>query len=256
MEGIYRWVQNITYYMIFITAAANLLADSKYEKYLRFFGGIVLVLLVVQPLTGSLRLEERLTYLFQSFTFKQDSADFEKRLWGMEEERLIRVIDSYENAVRLDLEAMARAEGYEPFQIQVEIGKARNEDTYGRVIRIHMELGPGAEWKMGENENVYDEKLQEKVEEIRIEPGEEIRVETGKDMVMEESRSDYGALAMPQDTQERVKLNAFIRKVAGYYGLKGKEVTVEWHDDENKVDTAAVGGSGADAPVSSDRKPQ
>ena len=58
---------------------------------------------------------------------------------------------------------------------------------------------------------------------------------------------------MPQDTQERVKLNAFIRKVAGYYGLKGKEVTVEWHDDENKVDTAAVGGSGADAPVSSDR---
>ena len=80
MEGIYRWVQNITYYMIFITAAANLLADSKYEKYLRFFGGIVLVLLVVQPLTGSLRLEERLTYLFQSFTFKQDSADFEKRL--------------------------------------------------------------------------------------------------------------------------------------------------------------------------------
>ena len=65
MEGIYRWVQNITYYMIFITAAANLLADSKYEKYLRFFGGIVLVLLVVQPLTGSLRLEERLTYLFQ-----------------------------------------------------------------------------------------------------------------------------------------------------------------------------------------------
>ena len=67
---------------------------------------------------------------------------------------------------------------------------------------------------MGENENVYDEKLQEKVEEIRIEPGEEIRVETGKDMVMEESRSDYGALAMPQDTQERVKLNAFIRKVA------------------------------------------
>lgn len=52
MTAVYEWVRNITYYMIFITVVGNLLADSKYEKYLRFFAGIILILLVLKPLTG------------------------------------------------------------------------------------------------------------------------------------------------------------------------------------------------------------
>lgn len=221
MDGIYRWVQNITYYMIFMTAVSNLLVHSKYERYLRFFGGIVLILLVIQPLSGSLRLEERLAYLFESFTFKQDSSDFEKKLWGMEKERLNRVLQSYENAVCLDLEAMARAEGYEPEETWAEIEKDRSEDTYGQVIRIYMRLGPE------EREGT----TREKANEIRVVPGRKIQVETGK---------------------ETAKLNAFARKVAGYYGLKGTEVTVEWQNDENQVDSAAAGGNGADDSVLAD----
>ena len=54
MESVYSWVKNIIYYMIFLSVVSNLLADSKYEKYIRFFAGMVLILLVVSPLTGKL----------------------------------------------------------------------------------------------------------------------------------------------------------------------------------------------------------
>ena len=59
MEAVYGWVKNIIYYMIFLSVVNNLLADSKYGKYIRFFSGMVLILLVVSPFTGGLHLEDR-----------------------------------------------------------------------------------------------------------------------------------------------------------------------------------------------------
>ena len=46
MEGLYEWIRNITYYLIFMTVVTNLLPDKKYEKYFRLFAGMVLILLV------------------------------------------------------------------------------------------------------------------------------------------------------------------------------------------------------------------
>ena len=55
MEAVYGWVKNIIYYMIFLSVVNNLLADSKYGKYIRLFSGMVLILLVVSPFTGGHR---------------------------------------------------------------------------------------------------------------------------------------------------------------------------------------------------------
>ena len=61
MEAVYGWVKNIIYYMIFLSVVNNLLADSKYGKYIRFFSGMVLILLVVSPFTGGLHLDEQIS---------------------------------------------------------------------------------------------------------------------------------------------------------------------------------------------------
>ena len=37
MQAVCGWVKNIIYFMIFLAVVNNLLADSKYEKYIRFF---------------------------------------------------------------------------------------------------------------------------------------------------------------------------------------------------------------------------
>ena len=46
MEELFNWIRNITYYLIFITVVGNLLPDKKYEKYIKLFAGMVLILLV------------------------------------------------------------------------------------------------------------------------------------------------------------------------------------------------------------------
>ena len=104
MEAVYGWVKNIIYYMIFLSVVNNLLADSKYGKYIRFFSGMVLILLVVSPFTGGLHLDEQISSMFKSISFQNDTDDLKQDLWGMEERRLDQVIREYEQAVAADVE--------------------------------------------------------------------------------------------------------------------------------------------------------
>ena len=45
-EALLGWARNIIYYMVFLSLAEHLLAGSSYGRYLRLFGGLVLVLVV------------------------------------------------------------------------------------------------------------------------------------------------------------------------------------------------------------------
>ena len=106
MQAVYGWVKNIIYFMIFLAVVNNLLADSKYEKYIRFFAGMVLILLVVSPLTGKMRLDEQISSMFQSISLHNDASDLKSQLWNMDEKRLDQILGRYQDAVEADVAAV------------------------------------------------------------------------------------------------------------------------------------------------------
>lgn len=281
MTAVYEWVRNITYYMIFITVVGNLLADSKYEKYLRFFAGIILILLVLKPLTGSLRLDERIAYLFESISFQKEADDFKEKLWGMEDERLQRVMSTYEEAVAMDIRGMADTAGFSVRSVKVTIETDRDSPLYGHVTDLYMKLGrqkeenaAGGGWNAagvsGGGTDSGPAEIQIEPRQIQVEPvqigsraaggpagggsgdpaavpgdpaaaapGDPAAVvpEASRPLTEEEAvvaaveQSQILARTFPANLEERAKINAFIRKVAGYYGLETAHVQVEWEDD-------------------------
>ena len=280
MTAVYEWVRNITYYMIFITVVGNLLADSKYEKYLRFFAGIILILLVLKPLTGSLRLDERIAYLFESISFQKEADDFKEKLWGMEDERLQRVMSTYEEAVAMDIRGMADTAGFSVRSVKVTIETDRDSPLYGHVTDLYMKLGRQKEenaagwgWSAagvsGGGTDSGPAEIQIEPRQIQVEPvqigsgaaggpagggsgdpaavpgapapapGDPAAVvpEASRPLTEEEAvvaaveQSQILARTFPANLEERTKINAFIRKVAGYYGLETAHVQVEWEDD-------------------------
>ena len=290
MTAVYEWVRNITYYMIFITVVGNLLADSKYEKYLRFFAGIILILLVLKPLTGSLRLDERIAYLFESISFQKEADDFKEKLWGMEDERLERVMSTYEEAVEMDIRGMADTAGFSVRSVKVTIETDRDSPLYGHVTDLYMKLGrqkeenaAGGGWNTAggiggsaagnsipssgnsglsaagsESADIQIEPQKIQVEPVQIGSGAAggpaeggsgdpaaappgapavIPPEASRPLTEEEAvaaaveQSQILARTFPANLEERTKINAFIRKVAGYYGLETAHVQVEWEDD-------------------------
>ena len=58
-ELLLDWARNILFFMVFLSVVSHLLADRSYEKYIRFFAGMVLILITISPLKGGLNFQEQ-----------------------------------------------------------------------------------------------------------------------------------------------------------------------------------------------------
>ena len=94
-EALLGWARNIIYYMVFLSLAEHLLAGSSYGRYLRLFGGLVLVLVVLGPFGSLGDWEKQVSSLFDQFTFRQESRELKKEIFGMEEKRLAGITGQY-----------------------------------------------------------------------------------------------------------------------------------------------------------------
>lgn len=249
MEAVYGWVKNIIYYMIFLSVVNNLLADSKYGKYIRFFSGMVLILLVVSPFTGGLHLDEQISSMFKSISFQNDTDDLKQDLWGMEERRLDQVIRKYEQAVAADVEAMARAEGVTCTGASVQIDGDRNSSRYGQIEGIGMVISGEKEKEKAEPDswdytgsrpvNVDAGRIDSvKVEDVELEePPKDGGMEKTGDITEREETGDSGETERPEKTAEAKgavadkKLNHLTGKVAQYYGLEESDIEIQWKND-------------------------
>ena len=145
MEGLYGWLRNITCYILFMSVIDNLLPGKKYGKYLKLFAGMVLILLVLQPLTGGMRLEDKIAHYYESFVFRYQADDLKKEIMGVEDQRLSQMITQYEEAVAQDVSQMARDDGMSVSGCQVKIEEDSEKETFGTVTKIGLSVTPDGE---------------------------------------------------------------------------------------------------------------
>ena len=55
--SLYEWLQNISYYLILVTAVTYVLPSGSYRKYIRFFTGLVLILMLLIPVMNLFRIK-------------------------------------------------------------------------------------------------------------------------------------------------------------------------------------------------------
>lgn len=242
MQAVYGWVKNIIYFMIFLAVVNNLLADSKYEKYIRFFAGMVLILLVVSPLTGKMRLDEQISSMFQSISLHNDASDLKSRLWNMDEKRLDQILGRYQDAVEADVAAMAAADGLTCVRAQVQIDGDRNSSTYGQVKEIRMEVKDDKEQESGKEDYMVSRPVNVEagnvgsIEVRPVELGEDDGESGGKNEekdsrkdALEDALKDGGDVGKKQDGNPG--LEHLTGKVAQYYGLEESDIQIQWKND-------------------------
>lgn len=49
-DFLYEWIQNLAFYLVMVTAALHAVPGESYKKYVRFFTGLVLILMMLAPL--------------------------------------------------------------------------------------------------------------------------------------------------------------------------------------------------------------
>ncbi|MDW2797161.1 stage III sporulation protein AF [Clostridium boliviensis] len=224
MEQLYQWIRNITYYLIFITVAENLLPNKKYEKYIKFFAGMVLILLVLKPVTGGLRLDDKLAYSFEAISLKKEAGELTGKVSKMEETRLKRMISGYENAVGTDLETMAETAGFSCIETSAKINSDQSSDRFGHVVNVSLVLTSGKEEMEAEEAASVGSNLDpvKKVEDVKnikitVKESNQSTEKTPKDGKNEEQK-------------ENSSLSGLRRRIAEYYGLEEQDIEIQMED--------------------------
>ena len=87
-EELYLWIRNLAVFYIFFTAALNLIPDQKYEKYVRFFMGLLLIFMMSTPIFSILGKGSELT---ESFLDNFSELELEQKIRETLEKRGIEV---------------------------------------------------------------------------------------------------------------------------------------------------------------------
>ena len=59
-ETLYGWMRNLACYFIFLSAVMHFLPDNNYKKYIQFYMGLLLILLLLSPVLDFLHLENKI----------------------------------------------------------------------------------------------------------------------------------------------------------------------------------------------------
>lgn len=77
-EYIYQWLQNLAFYMILVTAVIHVLPENSYQKYIRFFCGLILVVLLASPVIKLFGVKERFAELYQTSEYEQTQKEIKE----------------------------------------------------------------------------------------------------------------------------------------------------------------------------------
>ena len=82
---LYEWIKNIAFYLILATACLWVLPREEYKKYIRFFSGLILVLLLAMPVFQILNMKDDIGYYFREEEKNQVQMEIQKVSEFMEE---------------------------------------------------------------------------------------------------------------------------------------------------------------------------
>ncbi len=72
-EFIYDWMENIAFYMVLMVAIMQMIPGNEYKKYVKFFAGMILIILLIKPLVNIFGVSE-----FQNREYEMQMDKIEK----------------------------------------------------------------------------------------------------------------------------------------------------------------------------------
>jgi len=241
-ELLLDWARNILFFMVFLSVISHLLADRSYEKYIRFFAGMVLILITISPLKGGLDFQEQAGILFEEFSDFWEKQQVGEVLADVDKNRMGVFFSEYKKETEKRIGEMAEAEGFVCGGAEVTLQERSESSDYGRVEKIRLHLKK--EENMDEEQNEGDTGGLDKVKSSEKTEGRtdgesnvSVKVEI-PDVKAGLSGKKKEILGTGSLQEQQLK-----RKVAQYYGLEEACVEIWWEDDQGEVAVPAPVGS-------------
>lgn len=121
MGYVLGWVKNLVCFYLLVTVALHLLPRKNYRKYVRFFSGILLTILVASPVLELLGDEEALRQKISQEEFFQGMDNIKLDTQHLELAQKERYLREYERALEMDVGRMAEEKLLVPKAVEVRL---------------------------------------------------------------------------------------------------------------------------------------
>ena len=192
LEDFYGWVKTIAAGLIFMSLILRLLPEGKNVKYIRYFMGMVLVLVVFAPVGKLLRLEETFSRLELSFERTGAREGFKDELMLAGDVYAGEVVREYEEELAAQVLKFLEKEGYGDCSIQVTIDADPDSKSFGQVKQL--EVLPSRKGEESGTGRIAIEK--KKVKILAEEPSERSYLEEAEEAELKKLLS--GEFAVPE----------------------------------------------------------
>lgn len=78
-DSLYEWIRSLAFYLVMVTAVIHMLPDSDYKKYIRFFTGLVLILLLMTPILRIFGMEQNISQLYENAEYEEKIREIEEK---------------------------------------------------------------------------------------------------------------------------------------------------------------------------------
>lgn len=85
LDSIYEWIRNLTGYLVIVTVALEAIPGSGYKKYIRFFTGLVMILLLMTPVLRLTGVNRDFTVLYHKYEYEQIERELEEQKTHLQE---------------------------------------------------------------------------------------------------------------------------------------------------------------------------
>lgn len=78
LDQIYEWFRNIAVFLVVMTAVMHAVPGKDYVKYIRFFSGLILILLLFTPVLKLFGMEERFREIYSGAEYEMQRREIER----------------------------------------------------------------------------------------------------------------------------------------------------------------------------------
>ena len=166
MAAFYGWIRNIVCFLCILNVFMQVLPGGAFKKYVRFFGGLLLVVIVLNPLADLVKVSGSFEKAWRMESLKEEVDNLELTKQGMEDFRSEKINEAYQKELKRQIEEVVKANDFDP--VNTEITFEEGEDGVQMMRRIQLKMTPhkgdeisipkvGSAQEQGDTENIKKE---------------------------------------------------------------------------------------------------
>jgi len=142
MDGILQWVKNIAFFLILSGLVYQILPDSRFKKYVRFFMGLVLTLMVLSPLLNLWNLEDVLVQAAETFSLDRSRLELQAELENGVGEQEAGIQREYQGMIQEKVTGIVAEKGYFVQDFSAELNLDPESEDVGKILMMEVILSP------------------------------------------------------------------------------------------------------------------